>query len=450
MGTTPQSGQVVNHYRLLEKLGEGGMGVVWLVEDTRLGRRVALKFLSSDAAHDPLRRQRFEQEARAAAGLSHPGIATVHEFGTAGDQVFIVFEYVPGCTLRDLVRPGGLPAIEVALIAAEIATALAAAHARGVVHRDLKPDNVIRTPEGTCKILDFGLARVATPVASEAATLSAVTSAGTVVGTVGYMAPEQLEGKDVDFRADIFSFGTLLYELAAGAHPFRGDSPASTIAAILTSDPVPLTRRNQLQPAELERIARKCLRKRREERYQSTQDLAVDLANVRRDLESGAASPAPIAPEDESSLFTGLRRYVPSIRHWWELMLVWSLIAFCPLAVILGWLVWRVSSFSPGWRNAWFVAVLISAVLHFFLRFGVLLRAALKPRQLAERVAQFALPVRIFTSASGVLALLAAPQLGFDRYPLLSCAAILFGFLAVLYALVVEPMNERQAFPGNK
>src|SRR2546423_769382 len=160
MGAAPQPGRILDHYRLLEKLGEGGMGVVWLAEDTRLGRKVALKFLPEDAARDPLRRQRFEQEARAAAELSHAGIAAVYELEEVQGEYFIVLEYVPGRTLRELVAPGGLPRAELLAIAIEIAEALAAAHTAGVVHRDLKPENVMRTPDAACKVLDFGLARV--------------------------------------------------------------------------------------------------------------------------------------------------------------------------------------------------------------------------------------------------------------------------------------------------
>src|SRR5215469_6873319 len=291
MGAAPQVGQVLGHYRLLERLGEGGMGVVWRAEDTRLQRQVALKFLLADAAHDSTRRKRFEQEARAAAVLSHPGIATVHELAGADDQTFIVFEYVPGTTLRSSIIPGGASTGELLDIAADVADALAAAHAAGMVHRDLKPENVMRMPSGRCKVLDFGLARIS-DAPSEGLTRSYLTTPGIVLGTVGYMAPEQLEGKPVDFRADIFAFGTLLYELATGVHPFHGSSSASTIVSIVKEEPRPLTERCRLHPAELDRIVRKCLRKNREERYQSTLDLLVDLRSLKRELStSGVSSP---------------------------------------------------------------------------------------------------------------------------------------------------------------
>jgi serine/threonine protein kinase/TolB-like protein/Tfp pilus assembly protein PilF len=302
MGAALHAGQVLGHYRLLERLGEGGMGVVWRAEDTRLQRQIALKFLLADAAHDSARRQRFEQEARAAAALSHPRIATVHELTGADDQIFIVFEYVPGTTLRTSIVPGGISTENLLGIAADIADALAVAHAAGVVHRDLKPENVMRMPSGHCKVLDFGLARISVAPTSDGVTRSYLTSAGMVLGTVGYMAPEQLEGKPADFRADIFAFGTLLYELATGVHPFHGSSPASTIVSIVKEEPRPLTERCRSHPAELDRIVRKCLRKNREERYQSTLDLLVDLRSLKRELSTSSVSPAVGAQESADGL----------------------------------------------------------------------------------------------------------------------------------------------------
>jgi len=275
------------------------MGVVWRAEDTRLQRQVALKFLLADAARDSTLRRRFEQEARAAAALSHHGIATVHELAGADDQTFIVFEYVPGTTLRSSIIAGGASTEELLGIAADVADALVAAHAAGVVHRDLKPENVMRMPSGRCKVLDFGLARLSTSPTPEGETRTNLTTAGMVLGTVGYMAPEQLEGKPVDFRADIFAFGTLLYELATGVHPFHGSSSAATIVSIVKEEERPLTERNRSQPAELDRIVRKCLRKDREERYQSTLDLLVDLRSLKRELAATSDSSHVGAQESE-------------------------------------------------------------------------------------------------------------------------------------------------------
>jgi len=287
-------GRLVSHFRIDRELGRGGMGVVYLAEDLRLGRRVALKVLPPEAAADAQRRSRFEQEARVAAALNHPSIATVYELARVGDDLCIIFEYVEGPNLRQVLR-AGTPSLENTLqLATEIAHALSAAHAAGVVHRDLKPENVILSKNGPAKVLDFGLARFTEP-ALDGATI-AVTVPGTIVGTVAYMSPEQLETRTVDHRSDIFSFGVMLYECAAGEHPFGGDSTASTIARILTAEP------KALIPPELDRIVRKCLRKRCEERYQSVLDLAVDLENLKK------GSSVPSTHDDTPSLFHGLRR----------------------------------------------------------------------------------------------------------------------------------------------
>ena len=204
--------------------------------------------------------------------------------------------------MRDTIVPGGISTEELLGIAADIADALAAAHAAGVVHRDLKPENVMRMPSGRCKVLDFGLARISAAPTSEGATRSYLTSAGIVLGTVGYMAPEQLEGKPVDFRADIFAFGTLLYELATGVHPFHGSSSASTIVSIVKEEPRPLTERCRSHPGELDRIVRKCLRKNREERYQSTLDLLVDLRSLKRELSTSGVASAVGAQESADGI----------------------------------------------------------------------------------------------------------------------------------------------------
>jgi hypothetical protein len=330
-------GKTVAHYRILEKLGEGGMGVVYRAEDTRLGRSVALKALPAEFARDPVRRQRFVQEARAAAALSHAGIAAVYALEEVGEELYIAFEYVKGQSLRTLVTTSGLELDTLLRIAAGIADALAAAHALGIVHRDLKPENILRTPEGTTKILDFGLARFMPEQQQETASVR-LTSAGTIVGTVSYMSPEQLEGKEPDFRADIFSFGVLLYELATGVRPFDGASSSSTISRILTAEPVPLIQRNPVAPPELDRIVRKCLRKRREERYQSTRDLAVDLETLARELRgTGGVALGGEAAEESAFLRQKSLLATASPRRWWEIHeIVQTIIAVS--VVYLGWL----------------------------------------------------------------------------------------------------------------
>lgn len=293
----PAVGELIGAYRVLRKLGEGGMGVVYLAEDIRLGRQVALKTLAREYADDPERRKRFLNEARAVAALNHAGVAAVYELEERGDQVCIIFEYVEGMTLRSLLqRQGSLPLQDLLEIATQVAGALEAAHAKGIVHRDLKPENVMRRPGGDVKVLDFGLARMDSGVLGGISSTTqsyGLTKAGTVMGTVGYMSPEQLEGKPTDFRSDIFAFGVLLYELATGTHPFAGETPASTIANVLTHEPPPLTAANALHPGELDRIVKKCLRKSRDDRYQSTRELLVDLKNLKAD---SGPSPVRTAP----------------------------------------------------------------------------------------------------------------------------------------------------------
>jgi eukaryotic-like serine/threonine-protein kinase len=288
------------------------MGVVYLAEDMRLGRPVALKTLAREYAENPERRKRFFNEARAAAALNHVGIASVYELGEHGEDVFIIFEYVEGVTLRALLQAGTPRLDELLDITVQIAAALEAAHAKGIVHRDLKPENVIRRPTGEVKVLDFGLARTESGVIGPNSTTQSygLTQVGTVMGTVGYMSPEQLEGKPTDFRSDIFSFGVMLYELATGTHPFAGETPVSTIANVMTREPPPLTSANTPHPPELERIVRKCLRKSRDDRYQSTRDLVVDLKDLRH--HGSEASPRPQAPEQRAS--------VARTPHTWWLM----------------------------------------------------------------------------------------------------------------------------------
>ncbi len=281
-------GQTLGHYRIESKLGEGGMGVVYRALDTHLHRTVAIKVLPAEAVADPGRRQRFIQEARAASALDHPNIVTIHDIAEADGQHFIVMQYIAGKTLRELLPRGGLPLIEALRYAIQSADALAQAHARGIVHRDLKPENVMVTEQGQVKILDFGLAKLTERSQSdESAPTEALklhTEEGTILGTVAYMSPEQAEGKKVDARSDIFSFGSVLYEMVTGRRAFQGETRMSTLSAILSKEPAPLA---EGAPPELEKIITRCLRKDRERRTQHMDDLRLALEELKEESESG-------------------------------------------------------------------------------------------------------------------------------------------------------------------
>ncbi len=288
MTTAP--GSRLGPYEILAPLGSGGMGEVYRAKDTKLGREVAIKVLPAAVAQDPARRQRFEQEARSASSLNHPNILTIHDIAEADGALYIAMELVDGKTLRELLASGEpLPTRRLLDLAVQVAEGLAKAHAAGIVHRDLKPENLMVSKDGFVKILDFGLAKLTEAAAPQDASVmptavAAPTEPGTVMGTVGYMSPEQASGQPVDFRSDQFSFGSILYEMATGKRAFQRKTGAETLVAIIRDEPEPLAQAAPAAPAPVRWIVERCLAKDPEERYASTKDLARDLKSVRDHL----------------------------------------------------------------------------------------------------------------------------------------------------------------------
>ena len=441
------AGSQVGPYRILRVAGRGGMGIVYEAEDTRLHRRVALKSLAQAGAGDDGQRQRLRQEARAAAALQHPGIATVYALEEIDGQVFISSEYLEGETLRDELRRGPLPADAALAAAAEIARALLAAHDRGIVHRDLKPENVVRTRSGVLKILDFGLAQIKDPT-TQLASQTRLTQTGLIVGTPAYMAPEQLLGRQTDFRVDHFALGVMLYELSTGAHPFGAASLPSTIARILADAPDRPRATSDL-PAGMWEIIERCLQKDRSDRFASTRQLleALDSASAHSSRASRFATTSPAvrsgsaAHVSDTAPVTAIPHDATAAVRWWRFHQFAAAATYWAMV----WPAWQVHRSLGRAGLFFFFATLASVVVSGNLRLHLWFSSRVYPEDLPTHRADVARWIWWADVAFAVLLVAGGIALPPDRA---GWAALLIsvGVGATVAFVLIEPATARAAF----
>jgi predicted Ser/Thr protein kinase len=425
-------GAIHGPYVVKQKIGEGGMGVVYLAQDTRLDRPVALKALAPQNTRDAQYRERLRREAKAAARLAHPGIATVYALEEFDEQLYIVSEYVPGETLQQRLRRGSLPVAELMDVAVQIARALTAAHEAGIVHRDLKPENIVATADGAVKILDFGLARSHGLAKEGPLSTPRLTAAGAFVGTPAYASPEQLLGADVDFRSDIFSFGVMLYELASGTHPFIAVDPVSTVARILEGEPALLSSVRAGLPLEFERIVKTCLRKERAQRYASTRALLSDLERLVSPAGSGAGN-ALVFRQPAASV---------SALWWWQFHQAFAAFGYYGMVYPL----WRVKQWIPDpWDALFFFPALAAIGVAANLRFHLWFTSRFYPDQLAHQRRSVTAWVRTADALFVVLLLTGAAVIQRSHGPV---AMLLVGVavLSLVGFILIEPTTTRAAF----
>ena len=429
-------GRRLGPYRVIRILGRGGMGVVYLAEDTRLDRPVAIKTVPARVVHDERLRQRLRREAVTAASLSHPGIATVHALEEIESRLYLVREYVKGRTIREVLASGPLPMATVLSIAGNVARALTAAHARGVIHRDLKPENVMRTEAGAIKVLDFGLARVGRSDAE--GSRERLTTGGSVIGTTGYMSPEQLRGGAIDFRTDHFSFGVLLYELVSGRHPFDDGDPVSTLARVLESDAAAMTTWRPACPPGLERIVRVCLSRNPEDRYPTTEALAADLEAV------AAGEQVPTAGAGVSERERAEPVTADSSARWW-----WQFHQLAVSAWYVGMLypLWLVRGSAPdGLGVPGFIVSVIVAGVTANLRLHLWFTSRFYPGELVAQRRRALFWTRTADAAMAIV-LLAAGLVTIDERGTAAAGLVAAAITVVMVSRVVEPATTRAAFP---
>jgi len=453
-------GQALGHYRIEAKLGEGGMGVVYRAFDTHLDRPVAIKILRADATTSPERRRRFQQEAKAASALNHPHIVHIYDIGSSGGMDYIAMEFVDGKTLDRLIGKSGLALRDTLKYAIQVADALARAHAAGIVHRDLKPANIIVGEDGRVRLLDFGLAKlmettVEPAVDSEAGTATITaredvqTEAGTIVGTVAYMSPEQAEGKKVDARSDIFSFGLLLYEMVAGRRPFGGANKISTLAAILHKEPPALAEFALDLPAELDKIISRCLRKDPDRRAQHAGDIKLALEELRDDCASDQLSRASQAAGQAAATRgeqPGLMRKLfgsAGARPY----LLWRIlhIGMCLRCAVLVYLVWRFKNVTSGrWSVALFFSTLLCSTIQSVMAAVLIFAWSMDTEFLRMEVRTFAPWLRAFGLANSALALIMTVWIA-EGHTILAALIAVVGIVMGVKALTVKPSMDRVA-----
>jgi protein kinase-like protein len=436
---------IADRYRIEAELGRGGMGVVLRAHDTRLNRTVAVKMVPADAAQSEPLRQRLASEARIASALNHPGIATVYDFIEQDEAAFIIYEFVPGRTLRRHLESERFNFRETIDAALQLTEALTAAHDNGITHRDLKPENIMVTPDsrGACrmKILDFGLAKqLQQPCHIEAAALTQTmpdqTALGFGLGTIAYMAPEQLEGERADARTDIYALGLVLYEMATGVHPFRGATLAATIANALATTAPPPSRHNSTLPAEFDHAVLKCLRKNPADRFQSSREIFIDLRNITHDLNSAPAHAviAHTGPGFPRRIFSLI------LRHGWEILHV----RMCIWCLLITYAAWRFRLATPGAVGlAMFFAVLICTTVLSLLLCILLYTRIADQNLLAAEVRRMAPWVRVLSIMLGLLAWIMAVIVA-ATHTVLAVFLTVMGIVIGVMVLTFKPGIDRE------
>jgi predicted Ser/Thr protein kinase len=452
----PVIGQTLGHYRIEAKLGQGGMGVVYRAFDTHLDRPVAIKILRADATTSPERKRRFVQEAKAASALNHPNIIHIYDISSSEATDFIAMEFVAGKTLHQLIGKNGQPLRDALKYSVQIADALARAHSAGIVHRDLKPANIIIAEDGRVKLLDFGLAKLTEKtVDSETATATMTSEgapqmeAGSIVGTIAYMSPEQAEGGKVDARSDIFSFGSVLYEMVTGRRPFEGATRISTLSAILHGEPQSLGDLAPDLPAELEKIISRCLRKDLERRAQHAGDIKLALEELREDSASGklarasqAGGQAAATREEQPALMrklfgsTGTKPY-----RLWEILHI----KMCLRCALLVYLAWRFKNVRSGtWALSVFFLSLFCSTIQSIMAAVLLFAGAMDREFLRKEARKFAPWLRAFGLANGALAMIMAVWVA-EGHTILAALTAFLGIAIGVTALTLKPAMDRAA-----